>query len=240
MQHRRNALVTGSTSGIGLAIANELAVRGMNIVLNGFGAPAEVETLRQCLAEAHGVDVFFEGADMSRQGDIEAMLTHAAERFGGVDVLINNAGIPLRTSPSSSRRIAPRSRCAVYRSRCSRRHRTHVAFRLHCTRGPVLVIGTDCPVLRPEQLRIAAQALIDGDDAVFYPTDDGGYAAVGLRRPQAGLFVDMTSGTADVMSQARGRAHALGLRVREPETLWNVSVPADLARLDALGLGAAP
>lgn len=119
-------------------------------------------------------------------------------------------------------------------------NRTHVAFRLHCTRGPVLVIGTDCPVLRPEQLRIAAQALIDGDDAVFYPTDDGGYAAVGLRRPQAGLFVDMTSGTADVMSQARGRAHALGLRVREPETLWNVSVPADLARLDALGLGAAP
>ena len=72
------------------------------------------------------------------------------------------------------------------------------------------------------------------------PTDDGGYAAVGLRRPQAGLFVDTVSDTADVMSQVRGRAHALGLRVRELETLWNVSVPADLARLDALGLGAAP
>ena len=68
MQRQRNALVTGSTSGIGLAIATELAARGMNIVLNGFGDPAEIETLRQRIAETHGVDVLFDGADMSRHG----------------------------------------------------------------------------------------------------------------------------------------------------------------------------
>ena len=93
MQGQRNALVTGSTSGIGLAIATELAARGMNIVLNGFGDPAEIETLRQRIAETHGVDVLFDGADMSRQGEIETMLARAAERFGGIDVLVNNAGI---------------------------------------------------------------------------------------------------------------------------------------------------
>ena len=118
--------------------------------------------------------------------------------------------------------------------------RMHTAFRLHCTRGPVLVIGTDCPVLRPAQLRKAARALIDGDDAVFYPAEDGGYAMVGLRRPQAALFSNMAWSAAEVMSDTRERAHSQGLRIREFETLWDVDVPNDLARLRTLTLAATP
>ena len=92
MHHRRSALVTGSTSGIGLGIANELAARGMNIVLNGFGDAAKVEAQRHQIAETHGVDALYDGADLSRQDQIETMMARA-ERFGGVDVLVNNAGI---------------------------------------------------------------------------------------------------------------------------------------------------
>ncbi len=112
--------------------------------------------------------------------------------------------------------------------------RMHTAFRLHCAQGPLLLIGTDCPVLCPVHLRKAAQALIDGDDAVFYPAEDGGYVLVGLRRPQPALFDAMTWSTADVMSRTRARAREQGLQVREFETLWDVDVPDDLSRLDAL------
>lgn len=93
MQSRKTALVTGSTSGIGLGIASALAARGMNIVLNGFGDAAEIEAQRAALAKEHGVDVIYDGADMSRQDAIEAMMAHAGKRFGGIDVLVNNAGI---------------------------------------------------------------------------------------------------------------------------------------------------
>lgn len=112
--------------------------------------------------------------------------------------------------------------------------RMHTAFRVHCAQAPLLLIGTDCPALRETHLRQAAQALIDGDDAVFIPAEDGGYVLVGLRRPQPALFAGMTWSTADVMRETRGRAHALGLRVRELETLWDVDRPADLARLDGM------
>lgn len=117
--------------------------------------------------------------------------------------------------------------------------RMHTAFRLHCASGPLLLIGTDCPVLRPAHLRQAARALIDGDDAVFYPAEDGGYVLVGLRRPQAALFDGMTWSTAEVMSETRARARSLGLRVRVFETLWDVDMPTDLARLEALTIEAA-
>jgi 3-hydroxybutyrate dehydrogenase len=94
MQHRRrSALVTGSTSGIGLAIASELAAGGYNLVLNGFGDPEPIETIRSQLAAQHGVDVLYDGADMSRPQAIEAMLQRAAASWGGIDVLVNNAGI---------------------------------------------------------------------------------------------------------------------------------------------------
>ena len=85
----KTALVTGSTSGIGLGIAKALARQGANIVLNGFGdvdgPKAEVTAL--------GVQVGYHGADMSKPAEIEAMMAHAAQQFGRVDILINNAGI---------------------------------------------------------------------------------------------------------------------------------------------------
>jgi 3-hydroxybutyrate dehydrogenase len=88
----KTALVTGSTSGIGLGIATRLAAEGANIVLNGFGAAAEVERLRAQLA-AHGVSVIYDGADMTNPAAIAAMVGKAIARFGAVDVLVNNAGI---------------------------------------------------------------------------------------------------------------------------------------------------
>lgn len=118
--------------------------------------------------------------------------------------------------------------------------RMHTAFRLHCDRGPVLVVGTDCPVLRPEHLREAARALVAGDDAVFHPAEDGGYALVGLRAPQPALFANMAWSTSSVMSDTRARAHAQGLRVREFETLWDVDLPEQLERLNVLFAKATP
>ena len=108
--------------------------------------------------------------------------------------------------------------------------RMHLAFRWHCMQGPLLLTGTDCPPLRPTHLRQAARALLDGDDAVFFPAQDGGYVLVGLRQPQPALFDGMAWNTPEVMSETRKRAQALGLRLREFETLWDVDTPSDLAR----------
>jgi 3-hydroxybutyrate dehydrogenase len=85
----KTALVTGSTSGIGLAIAKSLAQQGANIVLNGFG---DAETPKSQI-EALGVRAEYHGADMSQPGQIEDMMRFAASRFGRVDILVNNAGI---------------------------------------------------------------------------------------------------------------------------------------------------
>ena len=85
----KTALVTGSTSGIGLAIAKALAQQGANIVLNGFG---DAEAPQQQIA-ALGVEVAYHDADMSQPAQIEAMMAFAAQRFGRVDILVNNAGI---------------------------------------------------------------------------------------------------------------------------------------------------
>jgi 3-hydroxybutyrate dehydrogenase len=89
MLKNKTALVTGSTSGIGLGIAKSLARQGANIVLNGFG---DSETPLKEIAEL-GVQVAYHGADMSKPGEIEAMMAFAAEKFGQVDILVNNAGI---------------------------------------------------------------------------------------------------------------------------------------------------
>ena len=93
MLSRKTALVTGSTSGIGLGIAEALAAAGANVVLNGFGPAAEIEALRRGLAERHGVTVRYDAADMSQAPAIEAMMQRALQEFGSVDIVVNNAGI---------------------------------------------------------------------------------------------------------------------------------------------------
>jgi 3-hydroxybutyrate dehydrogenase len=87
------AIVTGSTSGIGLGIARALAQRGANVVLNGFGDPGEVEIVRASLAMDNEVEVTYDGADMSKPEAIGRMIEAAAAHFGRVDILVNNAGI---------------------------------------------------------------------------------------------------------------------------------------------------
>jgi 3-hydroxybutyrate dehydrogenase len=89
----KTALVTGSTSGIGLGIARSLAAEGANVLLNGFGDAAEIDKLQQDLAKEFGVQVAYHNADMSKPAQIESMIAFAGDKFGGVDVLVNNAGI---------------------------------------------------------------------------------------------------------------------------------------------------
>ena len=89
----RTALVTGSTSGIGLGLAEKFAAAGANVVLNGFGRADEIEATRTRIAQEHGVTVRYDGADMRKPAEIETMVARSAAEFGAVDVLVNNAGI---------------------------------------------------------------------------------------------------------------------------------------------------
>ncbi|MEW6690606.1 MAG: 3-hydroxybutyrate dehydrogenase [Pseudomonadota bacterium] len=89
----KTALVTGSTSGIGLGIAEAFARQGASLVINGFGERTEIERLRARLAADHGVTVVYDGADLSQAAAIEAMMKAAIAGFGAVDILVNNAGI---------------------------------------------------------------------------------------------------------------------------------------------------
>ena len=89
----KSALITGSTSGIGLGIARALAAQGCNVMLNGFGAEESIEKIRAELSEAYGIEVAYHGADMRRPGEIAELVGGAENRFGAVDILVNNAGI---------------------------------------------------------------------------------------------------------------------------------------------------
>ncbi|MFY8134023.1 MAG: 3-hydroxybutyrate dehydrogenase, partial [Aquimonas sp.] len=92
MDQARIALVTGSTSGIGLAVAEALAQAGCRIMLNGLGTAEQIEAARARVA-AHGVEVDFHGADLSNAEGVEALVRATEARFGRIDILVNNAGI---------------------------------------------------------------------------------------------------------------------------------------------------
>lgn len=87
------AVITGSTSGIGLGIANILAGYGCKIVLNGLGDAGEIEKIRSDLSAKYKVDAHFIGADMSKAAEVKGLITQAESKFGQVDILVNNAGI---------------------------------------------------------------------------------------------------------------------------------------------------
>ena len=87
------AVVTGSTSGIGLAIARAFAGQGANICINGFGTAAAIEMERSGIENEFGVQAIYNSADMSKCGETESMIADATEQLGSVDILVNNAGV---------------------------------------------------------------------------------------------------------------------------------------------------
>jgi 3-hydroxybutyrate dehydrogenase len=89
----KSAIVTGSTSGIGLGVARALAASGSNVLLNGFGKAAEIDKLCDSLRSRHGVRVGYNAADISRPDEVAGLVEQAAHELGAVDILVNNAGI---------------------------------------------------------------------------------------------------------------------------------------------------
>ncbi|MGZ5939740.1 MAG: SDR family NAD(P)-dependent oxidoreductase, partial [Rhizomicrobium sp.] len=89
----RSAVVTGSTSGIGLAIARALAKEGANVMINGFGDAAGIEAERAGIEKEFGVKALYTAADMTKPAEIAGMIAAAEKAFGAVDILVNNAGI---------------------------------------------------------------------------------------------------------------------------------------------------
>ena len=89
----KTALITGSTSGIGLACAHSLARAGANIVLNGFGDAAEIEKIRKTIETTYNVKAIYANYDLTKPKEIKEMIEKATSVFGGVDVLVNNAGM---------------------------------------------------------------------------------------------------------------------------------------------------
>ncbi len=90
---KRHALVTGSTSGIGLAMARALAKEGADVMINGMGDAAAIEAERTKIEQEFGVKCFYNGADMTKPAEIAAMVADAAAKMGSLDILVNNAGI---------------------------------------------------------------------------------------------------------------------------------------------------
>ena len=110
------------------------------------------------------------------------------------------------------------------------------AFELLTKTMPALLMGTDCVAIDAALITRCAAALQNDHDAVFLPVEDGGYILIGLKRPIAELFHDMPWTTERVMPETRRRASEIGLKIEEPETLWDIDRPEDYER--ALSSGA--
>lgn len=89
----KTALITGSTSGIGLGIANKLASAGHNVILNGFGSSSDIEAVRQEMERRYNVGIGYHDADVSKPEEVKNMMEFASQEFGSCDILVNNAGI---------------------------------------------------------------------------------------------------------------------------------------------------
>ena len=102
----QSAIVTGSTSGIGQALADALAEAGANVVINGLGDPTKIEAERAAMADRHGVKVHYHPADMTKGDQIADMVAFANKEFGRLDILVNNAGVqhvaPIEDFPPKS------------------------------------------------------------------------------------------------------------------------------------------
>lgn len=98
------------------------------------------------------------------------------------------------------------------------------------TASTCLIVGTDCPLLEAGHLRDALQEIADGQDAVFLPSEDGGYALIGLRRAEPLLFRNIDWGTAAVMQQTRQRLRRSGLNWTELAPVWDIDEPGDYWR----------
>ena len=110
------------------------------------------------------------------------------------------------------------------------------AFEVLTARWPAILIGCDCPVLQPSDLRKCGSVLGQAHDVAFIPTEDGGYALIGATKLWPQLFRDIPWGSPGVMAETRSRAMTTGLRIAEPVTLWDVDTPEDFDRASALGL----
>lgn len=113
----KNAVVTGSTSGIGLAYARAFAAAGANVVINGFGSPEDIEKERAKIESDFGVKAVYSPADMTKPAEIAGMIALGEKSFGSVDILVNNAGIQF---VSRSRNSRSRNGTRSSRSTCPR------------------------------------------------------------------------------------------------------------------------
>ena len=127
------ALVTGSTSGIGLAVARACAEQGANVMINGFGDAAAIETERAGIEKDFGVTGLYSGADMSKGDEIAAMVVECESKLGTVDILVNNAGIqfvsPIEEFPLAKwdQIIAINMNAAFHAIRAALQHQRHAA-----------------------------------------------------------------------------------------------------------------
>ncbi len=160
------------------------------------------------------------------------------ERALATAVAAGSGAVELHAAPHARHRFF-RRQARQHRARLRAQARRGLGERMRAALARALreseaavLIGADCPVLRPADLRRAVRLLHSGADAVFAPTEDGGYALIGLRRVSPRLFSAIEWGSATVMAETRKRLRALGWRWRELRTVWDVDRPEDYARLE--------